>query len=109
MSSAPASRRADLAGLPLAQVIAGTADLGRQVRAHRKRQGLRIDDAAALHGVSVDMLSRLENGHGGVRTDKLLAVLDGLGLALVVAPKDHPWLLRLPASLDPVDAGSATP
>ncbi len=90
-------------------MIAGTADLGRQVRAHRQRQGLRIDDAAALHGVSVDMLSRLENGQGGVRTDKLLAVLDGLGLALVVAPKDHPWLRQLPVSPDPVDTGANAP
>lgn len=72
------------------------ASLGLQVRACRKRQGLRIDDAAALYGVSVDLLSRLENGQGSVRTDKLLAVLDGLGLTLVVAPKDHPWVRQLP-------------
>jgi len=72
------------------------ADVGRQVRAHRKLQGLRIDDAAALNGVSVDLLSRLENGAGGIRTDKLLAVLDGFGLALVIAPKDHELLQRLP-------------
>ncbi len=77
------------------QVIADLQALGRQLRAQRKLQGLRIDDAAALQGVSVDLLSRLENGVGGVRSDKLLAVLEGLGLALVVAPKDHPWLRQL--------------
>ena len=37
-----------------------------------------------LSGVSVDLLSRLENGKGSVRLDKLLAVLDSLGLALVL-------------------------
>ncbi len=74
------------------------ASLGLQVRSWRKQQRLRIDDAAALFGVSVDLLSRLENGQGSVRTDKLLAVLDGLGLALVVAPKDHPWVRQLPES-----------
>jgi hypothetical protein len=26
-----------------------------------------------------------------VRLDKALAVLDGLGLALMVLPKEHPW------------------
>ncbi|WP_229259139.1 helix-turn-helix domain-containing protein [Duganella flavida] len=77
-------------------MVRDTADIGKQVRAHRKQQGLRIDDAAALNGVSVDLLSRLENGAGGVRTDKLLAVLDGLGLTLVIAPKDHDFLKRLP-------------
>ncbi|CAD5371786.1 Transcriptional regulator [Rubrivivax sp. A210] len=72
--------------------IETAADLGPAVRAHRREQSLRIDDAASLSGVSVDLLSRLENGKGSVRFDKLLTVLDGLGLALVVGPKDHPWL-----------------
>lgn len=49
--------------------------------------GLRIDDAAALCGVSVDLLSRLENGSSGVGTGKLLKVLDGLGLSLQVVDK----------------------
>lgn len=69
----------------------GSAErLGQQVRAQRKQQGLRIDDAAALSGVSVDLLSRLENGAGSVRLDKLMNVLDSLGLTLMVAPKGHP-------------------
>jgi len=85
--------------LPSVQVIRELGDIGQQVRAHRKQQGLRIDDAAALNGVSVDLLSRLENGVGGIRTDKLLAVLDGLGLALVIAPKDHELLQRLPQDI----------
>jgi len=58
--------------------------LGAAVRARRKASGLRIDDAAALCGVSVDLLSRLENGKSGISTDRLLKVLDGLGLALRV-------------------------
>ncbi len=72
--------------------IASASDLGPAVRARRREQSLRIDDAASLIGVSVDLLSRLENGKGSVRLDKLLTVLDGLGLALVVGPKDHPWM-----------------
>lgn len=86
-----------LPALPAVQLVRELADVGRQVRAHRKQQGLRIDDAAALISVSVDLLSRLENGAGGIRTDKLLSVLDGLGLALVIAPKDHELLQRLPS------------
>jgi transcriptional regulator with XRE-family HTH domain len=76
--------------------IASASDLGPAVRARRRAQSLRIDDAASLSGVSVDLLSRLENGKGSVRLDKLLTVLDGLGLALVVGPKDHPWMQSVP-------------
>jgi hypothetical protein len=65
--------------------------LGAVVRERRKAQSLRIDDAAGLLGVSVDLMSRLENGQGTVRLDKALAVLDGLGLSLMVLPKEHPW------------------
>ncbi len=72
--------------------IATSSVLGPVVRSRRREQSLRIDDAASLSGVSVDLLSRLENGKGSVRLDKLLTVLDGLGLALVVVPKDHPWM-----------------
>ncbi len=64
-------------------------DLGRAIREKRRASGLRIDDAAALCGVSVDLLSRLENGKSGVATDRVLKVLDGLGLALLVIDKDR--------------------
>lgn len=67
------------------------SELGPVVRERRKSQSLRIDDAAGLLGVSVDLMSRLENGQGSVRLDKALAVLDGLGLSLMVLPKEHPW------------------
>ncbi|ARN23284.1 helix-turn-helix domain-containing protein [Piscinibacter gummiphilus] len=72
--------------------ITAPADVGPAIRARRRAQSLRIDDAASLSGVSVDLLSRLENGKGSVRLDKLLTVLDGLGLTLVLGPKDHPWM-----------------
>jgi len=62
-------------------------DLGHVVRAQRRASGLRIDDAAALCGVSVDLLSRLENGRSGVSSDRLLKVLDGLGLTMLILEK----------------------
>ncbi|MDH6593276.1 transcriptional regulator with XRE-family HTH domain [Variovorax sp. TBS-050B] len=69
-------------------LVDSAGSLGPYVKAVRKEQRLRIDDAAGLFGVSVDTLSRLENGIGAVRLDKLLAVLDGLGLAMLVGPKE---------------------
>jgi transcriptional regulator with XRE-family HTH domain len=76
--------------------VTNGAQVGAAVRALRKEQSLRIDDAASLLGVSVDLLSRLENGQGSVCFDKLLAVLDGLGLTLVLALKQDPFLHDLP-------------
>ncbi len=67
--------------------VTSLAALGRIVRTQRRASGLRIDDAAALCGVSVDLLSRLENGRSGISTDRLMKVLDALGLAMVVIDK----------------------
>jgi transcriptional regulator with XRE-family HTH domain len=83
-----------IAPFKTATVLDSPAALGPVVRARRKSQALRIDDAAGLVGVSVDLLSRLENAQGSVRLDKAMAVLDGLGLALMVVPKEHPWALQ---------------
>ena len=62
--------------------------LGRIVRARRLASGLRIDDAAALCDVSVDLMSRLENGHAGVSSVRLFRVFDALGLAMFVLDKE---------------------
>lgn len=62
------------------------AHLGKLVRNRRAQAKLRIDDAAALSGVSSDVLSRLENGKP-VTVDKLMLVLEGLGLRLLAVPK----------------------
>lgn len=62
--------------------IASAADLGRAVRARRKRDGLTLVETAGLTDVGVRFLSELENGKPTVRLDKLLHVLDALGLRL---------------------------
>lgn len=82
------------------RLLKSASELGPVVRERRKSQALRIDDAAGLLGVSVDLMSRLENSQGSVRLDKALTVLDGLGLALMVLPKEHPWA-REAASISP--------
>lgn len=82
------SRSQDTHPIGLAvQMIENTVDLGQLVRSQRRHQKLRIDDAAALTHVSVDLFSRLENGKSAVRLDKLLLVLDAMGLCMIVGPK----------------------
>jgi len=51
-----------------------------------------IDQAAKNCGVSVGLLSKLENGKG-VNLEHALRVMNGLGLTMLVVPKAHaPWL-----------------
>jgi transcriptional regulator with XRE-family HTH domain len=84
------------------QEIRKLADLGQIVRNQRAQAKLRIDDAAALSFVSSDLLSRLENGKP-ITMDKLLKVLDGLGLRMLVVPASDAVLLK--PELDGLRAG----
>ncbi|RWA54911.1 XRE family transcriptional regulator [Cupriavidus sp. UYMSc13B] len=59
-------------------------EIGAFVRAARKAQGLRQDDAAGAIGVSENFMVRVENGAEGIQWGKLFQVLDGLGLRVVV-------------------------
>jgi hypothetical protein len=83
-----APTRQSMSGFRDSETVGSLIDLGRIIRAKRKSSGMRIDDAAALCGVSVDLFSRLENGKSGVATDRVIKVLDGLGLALRVLDKE---------------------
>ncbi|MBP0639001.1 helix-turn-helix transcriptional regulator [Cupriavidus sp. AcVe19-6a] len=47
-----------------------------------------IDQAAIYCGVSVGMLSKLENGKG-VNLEHALRVMDGLGLTMLVVPRAY--------------------
>lgn len=94
------------------QEIRKLEDLGQIVRNQRAQGKLRIDDAAALCFVSSDLLSRLENGRP-IKMDKLLKVLDGLGLRMLVVPACDSVLLKseleaLRASSNPSGALSNT-
>lgn len=72
---------------PATPLVADAGALGRAVRAQRLAAGLRIDDAAALCGVSVTVLSRLENAASAITTNSLFKVLDGLGLTVLIVDK----------------------
>lgn len=73
--------------LPASPVVDSVEAFGAFVRSLRTQQQLRIDDAAALCGVSVQLLSDLENGSRSVGLDKALAVAQQLGLTLLAVPK----------------------
>lgn len=64
--------------------VTNREDLAAFVRARRTQSNLRIDDAAALCGVSVETLSKIETAKAGVTVDSLFKVLSGLGIQLQV-------------------------
>ena len=69
--------------------IDNAAGIGPVVRACRKAQGIRQDDAAGSIGVSENFLGKIERGGESVHWGKLFQVLDGLGIRVMVdVPED---------------------
>ena len=58
--------------------------IGKVVRASRKAQKIRQDDAAGSIGVSENFLGKVERGSESVQWGKLFQVLDGLGIRVTV-------------------------
>jgi y4mF family transcriptional regulator len=61
--------------------------IGRTVRVARKDMRLTQPQLAAAAGVGLRFLVELERGKATVRLDRMLAVLDALGLELQIAPR----------------------
>jgi y4mF family transcriptional regulator len=62
------------------------APLGASVRARRQELGLRQVEVAELAGCSQRFVHTLEQGKPSLRLDKILDVLEVLGLGLMVVP-----------------------
>jgi transcriptional regulator with XRE-family HTH domain len=68
--------------------IDSAAAIGKVVRASRKEQKIRQDDAARSIGVSENFLGKVERGSESVQWGKLFQVLDGLGVRVIVDVPD---------------------
>jgi transcriptional regulator with XRE-family HTH domain len=64
--------------------INNAAAIGQVVRASRKAQKIRQDDAAGSIGVSENFLGKIERGSESVQWGKLFQVLEGLGIRVVL-------------------------
>ena len=64
--------------------ITTVADLGLLLRATRKTQGVRLDDAAGSAGVGVVFAGEVERGKDSVQLGLVLKLLDEAGLQLKV-------------------------
>ena len=75
------------------------ASLGPIVRAARKAQKIRQDDAAGSIGVSENFLGKIEHGGETVQWGKLFQVLEGLGIRVMVdVPESVAAYLNDPAN-----------
>jgi y4mF family transcriptional regulator len=64
--------------------------LAGRVRARRRALGLSQTELGELAGTSLRFVHTLENGKGSVRLDKVLDVLDVLGLELRLTGREAP-------------------
>ncbi len=81
-SSLP-SGHIDAAGQP----VRSSAELGALLRTHRKQQALTQLDMAGLGNTGNRFIVELENGKPTVQLQKVLDLVDLLGLELVLRPK----------------------
>ncbi len=73
--------------------------IGKVVRASRKAQKIRQDDAAGSIGVSENFLGKVERGGETVQWGKLFQVLEGLGVRVLVdVPESVAAYLHDPAN-----------
>jgi HTH-type transcriptional regulator/antitoxin HipB len=69
--------------LPIGK-IKSAKDVGHIIVQRRKQQGLLQEDIAGLGPVGKRFLSELENGKGTVQFDKVMEVLELLGLEVII-------------------------
>jgi transcriptional regulator with XRE-family HTH domain len=68
--------------------ISKAAAIGKVVRASRKAQKIRQDDAAGSVGVSENFLGKVERGGETAQWGKLFQVLEGLGVHVILDVPD---------------------
>lgn len=79
--------------------IKSAAALGQVIRASRKAQKIRQDDAAGSMGVSENFLGKVERGSQSVQWGKLFQVLEGLGVRVMVdVPENVATYMSQPAN-----------
>ena len=60
--------------------------IGAEIRARRIRERISLEEFAALTGVGINTLSRLERGVGNTQLNVLLKVLETLGMEIELTP-----------------------
>lgn len=67
--------------------MVNSSEIGIAIRARRLKEHVTLEELAALTGIGINTLSRLERGVGNTQLKVLLKVLDTLGLEVSIAPR----------------------
>jgi len=59
-------------------------EIGKLIQSERKRQGLTQLQLAGMAGTGIRLISDIENGKGTVQIQKLMSVIQTLGLGLFI-------------------------
>lgn len=76
------AKKVTVSDMPSSEFIDNAAILGQLIKANRTRLGIKIADCAALCGIGINTLSRIENGNANCTLSAVFSVLNGLGIKL---------------------------
>ena len=76
------ANRVKVSDMPNSVYIEDAEVLGKLVKAKRTKLNMKLADCAALCGVGINTLSRIENGNANCTLSAVFSVLQGLGIKL---------------------------
>lgn len=69
--------------MPNAEFIENPRILGQLIKAKRTKLNIKLADCAALCGIGINTLSRIENGNANCTLSAVFSALNGLGINLM--------------------------
>ena len=79
------AKKVTISDLPNSEFINSAEVLGQLIKAKRTKLGIKLADCAALCGIGINTLSRLENGNANCTLAAMFCVLNGLGIKLTTS------------------------
>lgn len=76
------AKKVTVSDMPDSVFIDNARILGQLIKAKRTELGIKLADCAALCGIGINTLSRIENGNANCTLAAVFSVLNGLGIKL---------------------------
>lgn len=76
------AKKVTASDMPSTDFIDSAEILGQLIKAKRTELGIKLADCAALCGIGINTLSRIENGNANCTLAAVFSVLNGLGIKL---------------------------
>ncbi len=95
------AKKVKISKMPNTEFIDNAEVLGQLIKAKRTELGIKLADCAALCGIGINTLSRIENGNANCTLSAVFSVLSGLGIKLTskelsssetISTPDEEWI-----------------